>query len=192
MEAVLYQILNQPLDPALMVNAGVPPQVRALVLRCVEKNPANRPHGFREVVSELRGFMAVESSGSTRAIKTQPLPMPPPPVVAPQPKPRSVAIWLVMGAVVIGIAAGALWWTTRIKPQPIVPVVPVGDKTPPVVKGMVYIAAGTFLLAKRTSLLKPVRFTSTKPKSPIPTSPTFAAPLDALLRPVHRIFLSCM
>lgn len=81
MEAVLYQILNLPLDPQPMVNAGVPAEVRALVLRCAEKAPENRPQGFGPIVEALRAMVEGAPSGQTpvktQSMATQPLPTQP-------------------------------------------------------------------------------------------------------------------
>ncbi len=166
LEAVMFQILNSPLDPAPMENAGVPPPVRALVLRCVEKNPQDRPRGFREVVEELQGLMAGSGIEKTQPVFMQTVPLPvtaapltsmqapmvsttpvsvaPPPVEAKKSRP---AIWVVLGGLLVMIAAGAVWWFTRGTP-------PAKTQTtakittpvpPPSIPGMVYIPEGSFL-----------------------------------------------
>jgi serine/threonine-protein kinase len=161
-EAVMYQILNLPLDPAPMVNAGIPPPVRALVLRCVEKKPENRPQSFREVVEELSGLISALAMDKTQPVvaKTVPLPvaapltsMPALPVSPPAeaqpaepPKPRSaIALWSVLAVLAVGIAAGAGWWVTRSR----TPVEPPPKKEAaipvPQIPGMIYIPAGSFL-----------------------------------------------
>ena len=122
-EAVLFQILNQPLDPAPMLNAGVPPEVRTLVLRCVEKKAEDRPQGFGVVVQELRALMATAVSERTRPVAMQTAPLPvqknPEPVIA---STRSRApIWVVLAVIVIAAAGGAVWWATRNKVVPVVP-----------------------------------------------------------------------
>src|SRR5580692_11097989 len=75
-EAVLFQILNVPLDPAPMLNAGVPPRVRELVLRCVEKKPEDRPQGFGVVVEELRRLIAGAGSDKTQAVASKTVTLP--------------------------------------------------------------------------------------------------------------------
>jgi serine/threonine protein kinase len=119
-EAVLFQILNVPLDPAPMLNAGVPPRVRELVLRCVEKKPEDRPQGFGVVVAELRRLIAGAGSDKTQAVASTTVTLPrnipatSPPVAEPQPSRRSPAIiWIALGVVAIAIASGAAWWATR-------------------------------------------------------------------------------
>ena len=61
MEQVFYQILNQTVDVAAMENAGVPPAVRDLVVRCTAKKPEERPQSFRAISEELRGILAGDS-----------------------------------------------------------------------------------------------------------------------------------
>lgn len=144
-EAVLFQILNQPLDPAPMLDAGVPPEVRALVLRCVEKKVEDRPKGFGVVVQELRELLATAVSERTRpvATRTAPLPSQAPPRIA-EPfiaAPRSRApVWVLLAVIVIAAAGGVAWWITRTKAPPVVP-----STQPAQIAGMVYIPAGRFL-----------------------------------------------
>ncbi len=143
-EAVLFQILHQPLDPGPMENAGIPPQVRGLVLRCVEKKPEDRPQGFRVVAEELRGLIAglgtgVQRTPASSAIHTLPLavtlqPTVVPVTIPPSSKSRGV-VWLVLAMVLLAIAAGAVWWFTQERTPPL----------PPAIAGMVFIPAGSFL-----------------------------------------------
>jgi serine/threonine-protein kinase len=156
-EAVLYQILNVPLDPAPMVNAGAPPQARALVLRCVAKTAEDRPQSFRAVVEELRALV----SGAT-VEKTQPVASPPPAVSIKPPvetkAPRSMAIWAVPVVLLAVLGAGAAWWLTRSKPRPPAPdpVVRVEPPQPQEIPGMIYVPAGSFLSGEnKTSVSLP-------------------------------------
>ncbi len=64
MESVFYQILNQPLDTAAMENAGVPPEVRDLVVRCTAKSASDRPQGFLPIIEALRGILSGASTGA--------------------------------------------------------------------------------------------------------------------------------
>ena len=144
-EAVLFQILNQPLDPAPMLSAGVPPEVRTLVLRCVEKKAEDRPQGFGIVVQELRELMATAVSERTRPVAMQTAPLP---AQAPQSMPAAAAasaksrgmIWMGLALLVLIAAAGVVWWATRTKVPPVVP-----STQPAQIAGMVYIPAGSFL-----------------------------------------------
>ena len=65
MEQVFFQILNQTVDVAAMENAGVPPAVRDLVMRCTAKKPEERPQSFR---GDLRGT----ARASWRATRSRP------------------------------------------------------------------------------------------------------------------------
>lgn len=154
-EAVLYQILNVPLDPAPMVNAGAPPQIRTLVLRCVEKRPEDRPQSFRTIVEELRGLI----SGTTQrtqpvASRTMPLPMSVPPPAQAEPG-RSMAIWAVPVVLLALIGAVAAWWMTRPKPHPQRDpqerTTKIPEAQPPVIQGMVYVPAGSFLVGEQNT-----------------------------------------
>jgi formylglycine-generating enzyme required for sulfatase activity/tRNA A-37 threonylcarbamoyl transferase component Bud32 len=172
LEAVMFQILNSPLDPAPMENAGVPPPVRALVLRCVEKNPEDRPRGFREVVEELQRLIAGSGVERTQPVFMQTVPLPvaaaPPVVAAPltsmqapmvstkpvavtpplvEAKKSPLAMWAVLAGVLVMIAAGAVWWFTRgtpaAKTQTTAKIAT--PLLPPSIPGMIYIAEGSFL-----------------------------------------------
>ena len=126
MEQVFFQILNQTVDVAAMENAGVPPAVRDLILRCTAKKPEDRPQSFQEIADEIRAILA----GSAKST-TKPVPKSAPPPVAVTPAKNKTPIWIAAAAVVaigIGIAA----WMMKTPPAPTVP-------------GMVYIPAGTFL-----------------------------------------------
>ena len=57
MESVFYQILNQPLDESIMEKAGVPPQIRALILQATAKDPAARPQSFAPIIAALKSFL---------------------------------------------------------------------------------------------------------------------------------------
>jgi serine/threonine protein kinase len=138
-EAVMYQILNVPLDPAPMVNAGIPLRARALVMRCVEKKAEDRPESFRVVVEELRGLIAGPSDQTQPvATKTVPLPVSTPPAIAP-PSRRSTAIWAVPVLLIVLIGGAAAWWFTRSAPP----------HPPPAIPGMVYVPAGSFLSGQK-------------------------------------------
>jgi formylglycine-generating enzyme required for sulfatase activity/tRNA A-37 threonylcarbamoyl transferase component Bud32 len=163
-EAVLFQILNVPLDPAPMLNVGVPPRVRELVLRCVEKKPEDRPQGFGVVVAELRGLIAGAGSDKTQAVASktvtlpQNIPATAPPVDVLQPGRRSPAIiWIALGVVAVAIVSGTAWWATRGRApvshtdkQPTVkqPGSQLADRVAvqvPAIAGMVYFPEGSFL-----------------------------------------------
>ena len=131
MEQVFFQILNQTVDVAAMENAGVPPAVRDLVVRCTAKKPEDRPQSFRAISEELRGILAGESRSATRTVPRAAAP--PAPVQAePASSKKSKAPLFIGAAAVVVIAAGIAFWLLRPASVPVVP-------------GMVYMPAGTFL-----------------------------------------------
>jgi eukaryotic-like serine/threonine-protein kinase len=155
-ESVLYQILNVPLDPAPMVEAGVPPQARALVLRCVEKKAEDRPQSFRAVVEELRGLISGAGVEKTQPVASKTVPFPSDPPMAAAPKPgRSMAIWAAPLVLLAIIGAAAAWWFTRSKPVQKPPVVEtpakVADAQPQAIPGMIYIPGGSFLSGEQNT-----------------------------------------
>jgi formylglycine-generating enzyme required for sulfatase activity/tRNA A-37 threonylcarbamoyl transferase component Bud32 len=143
MEQVFFQILNQTVDVAAMENAGVPPVVRDLVVRCTAKKPEERPQSFKAIAEELRGILAGDAKSATQPVPKAPVPkakgQPTPVQVEPAAdvvekiveKKSKTPIWIGIAAAVV-IAAGIGFWMTRPMPPPTVP-------------GMVYIPAGTFL-----------------------------------------------
>jgi eukaryotic-like serine/threonine-protein kinase len=127
MDQVFFQILNQPVDVGAMENAGVPPAVRDLVVRCTAKKPEERPQSFGAIVEELRAVLAGDSTSATQAV-----PKPASPVIEKKSKtPPKMPIWIGIAAAVV-IVAGIAFWMLRPGPVPAVP-------------GMVYIQAGMFL-----------------------------------------------
>jgi len=131
MEQVFFQILNQTVDVGAMENAGVPPAVRDLVSRCTAKKPEQRPQSFQAIAEELRGILAGESKSATQPVPkvaASPAPVP----SSPMPMERSRALlWIAVAGLVV-IAAGVAFWLLR-------------SPTAPVVPGMVYMPAGSFL-----------------------------------------------
>jgi len=121
MEQVFFQILNQSVEGAAMEKAGVPPAVRDLVLRCTAKKPEDRPQSFQAVSNELRRILAGDTTSATQAI---------PKAAVPAPANRA-PMWIGLAAAVV-VAAGIGLWMMR-------------SPAPPVVPGMAYIPAGTFL-----------------------------------------------
>jgi serine/threonine-protein kinase len=131
METVFYQILNVPLDVTLMENAGVPPAIRELVMRCTEKTPDARPKNFAAVIEVLK-----ISLGGTETSRTQAVPQAPAATLPPRrpaPAARSIVkLSIVVYASVLVVTAMAVVAWLWLRP-------------PPQEHGMVYIPAGTFL-----------------------------------------------
>jgi serine/threonine-protein kinase len=131
LERLFYAILNEPLKPEPMVEAGAPAAIVDLVLRCTAKKPEGRPRSFTEVIAELAP--APPSSVS--------------PVVR-----RPVALIAAVAAVVLLAAAAVVYFVTRGStkpPAPIAATAPVKKELPAVLETetgqMVLVAAGPFL-----------------------------------------------
>jgi serine/threonine-protein kinase len=127
LERLFYAILNEPLKPEPMVQAGVPAPIIDLVLRCTAKKPEGRPRSFTEVIAELA---------------------PSSPSVSPAPR-RPVALVAAVIAVVLLLAAAAVYFVTRSSTKP-PPPAPIVKKELPVVLEtetgqMVLVTAGPFL-----------------------------------------------
>jgi len=133
MEQVFFQILNYPVDVAAMENAGVPPAVRDLVVRCTAKKPEERPQSFGAIVEELRGILAGDSKSATQSLPkaARPAPVQAAPAAQVVEKKSKTPLWIGITAAVV-IVAGLAFWMLRPGPAPAAP-------------GMVYIPAGTFL-----------------------------------------------
>ena len=71
MEQVFFQILSQPLDVTKMENAGVPPAIRDLVMKCTAKDAADRPATLQMVADEIRAIAAGNVDTRTQPIVTQ-------------------------------------------------------------------------------------------------------------------------
>jgi serine/threonine-protein kinase len=137
MEQVFFQILNQTVDVAAMENAGVPPAVRDLVVRCTAKKPEERPQSFKAITEELRGILAGKAESATQPVPKAPVPDAKVQAAPVHPKLTSPAksktpIWIAAAVVMAAGIAGLVFWMTRPVPAPAVP-------------GMVYVPAGTFL-----------------------------------------------
>jgi formylglycine-generating enzyme required for sulfatase activity len=134
LERLFYAILNEPLKPEPMVQAGVPAPIIDLVLRCTAKKPEGRPRSFTEVIAELE-----------RVTRKEAAPAPP----APR---RPVALVAAVIAVVLLVAAAAVYFITRGStkpPAPITATAPVKKAPPAVLETetgqMVLVSAGAFL-----------------------------------------------
>jgi len=132
LERLFYAILNEPLKPEPMVEAGAPAAIVDLVLRCTAKKPEGRPRSFTQVIAELAPAPAAR---------------PVAPVAS-----RPVALIGAVIAVVLLAAAAAVYFVTRGSTKPPAPVTataPVKKEPPAVLETetgqMVLVAAGPFL-----------------------------------------------
>lgn len=134
LERLFFAILNEPLKPGPMVEAGAPAPIVDLVLRCTAKRPEGRPRSFTEVIAELERVTRKEAA-------------PAPPVAR-----RPVALIGVVIAVVVLAAAAAVYFVTRGSPKPPAPITapaPVKKELATVLETetgqMVLVSAGPFL-----------------------------------------------
>ncbi|MGE5231269.1 MAG: protein kinase domain-containing protein [Deltaproteobacteria bacterium] len=103
-QQLLAAQVNRPPEPLGAVRSSVPPDLAALVMRCLEKRPADRWQRADEL---LRALEAVATPGagtaSTIATRTPPVPAAPPP-----PRRRGPRTALGAAAMIAGLGAGAL------------------------------------------------------------------------------------
>src|SRR5207247_1810598 len=87
-------------DPVARHRENVPPALAQLVMRCLEKRPADRWQGAEELLAQI-GVLATPSGGMTPT-ETAPARVPPP-------WPRIAAVVLLA----VALAAVLMWWVTR-------------------------------------------------------------------------------
>ncbi len=157
MESVFYQILNQPLDESAMEKAGVPAEIRALVMQATAKDPQARPQNFGVIIATLRNFLNAAEARQTPAgdhvSAVAPAPVPPKPPVRVRESPARPI--LTLSAIVYGLVAlttvlaiGTWVWMGRPKPsdKPLTTAKdPDSAYTKAMAQHMIYIPAGTFL-----------------------------------------------
>jgi serine/threonine-protein kinase len=138
LERLFFAILNEPLKPEPMVQAGVPAPVVDLVLRATAKKPEDRPRSFTEVIAELDEFTRKEEIPAPRPVHA----------AARQP----VALIGVLAAGVLLAGAAAVYFITRGSAKPatsITSTAPIKKELPAVLDTetgrMVLVAEGAFL-----------------------------------------------
>ena len=85
--AVLHAIVTAAPEPLSARVAGISPELDALVMRLLDKDPSLRPQSADEIVRALGDIATHLASGSVRPVVTQPV-VTPPPVT---PRPRAVS-----------------------------------------------------------------------------------------------------
>lgn len=68
-EAVIYAIRTEEPLPPSELRPGFPPRLSAIILRCLEKDREKRYQEASDVVADLEGFLASQSSADLRAVR---------------------------------------------------------------------------------------------------------------------------
>ena len=79
---VFFKILNEPLDPAPLIEAQVPTSIVELVKRCTEKDQTKRPENFDVIIRELETVLKTMETGDAGTITQLTKPRPEIPKVA--------------------------------------------------------------------------------------------------------------
>ncbi len=157
MESVFYQILNQPVDESVMEKAGVPREIRALVMQATAKDPQARPQSFAAVIASLKSFLSTQEGAPAQAASREAAPPasetpapPRQPRAREQESPKGHILRLsaiVYGAVILTTLIAVATWFWMGKPGAGGKILPssTGAYAKAMVQGMVYIPGGTFL-----------------------------------------------
>ncbi len=106
-QAVLAAHVTTAAEPVTKYRASIPPTLAALVMRCLEKKPADRWQSAEELIPQLEAVLT--PSGGMTPTTTQPIPAAPVPAVS-----RRSNAWLfVGGAVVLAGAVGSALYLSR-------------------------------------------------------------------------------
>lgn len=102
--AVMYSILNSDPKPPSTIRSNVPLELSRIILRCLRKEPEKRFQNMSDLKVALEELREELDSGS--------LPQVPPPQSKPRRTPRW--IWVVLAAIVCGVAYSA--WRINLQP----------------------------------------------------------------------------
>src|SRR5262249_49843598 len=113
--ALAVQLITKPPPPLpdkTPSGETIDPALKALVLKCLEKEPDQRPQSMRELGDALLPFM---SMSSIRASEPGLRPV----VPEMRPPPSSPAKWIALTAVVLVLGAGGGWWAYTQREVPL-------------------------------------------------------------------------
>ncbi len=159
-ERIFYSILNEPVNPELLHQAGAPLPLIELVARCTAKDPARRPQDFSFIAEDLTKILGQQTITKS-APATAPVTQPP---VAPPRKSRA-ALWIGLALAFLLAAGLAVLLTGRR--QPVASAPPLQKPAPPALPAtlalpsgdMVLVPAGAFLFGQdRTSVTLPAYY----------------------------------
>jgi serine/threonine protein kinase len=169
-DRIFYSILNEPIDPEKLRQAGVPSALIDLVARCTAKDPAQRPQTFSVIAEELAGIRDQKATG----------PVAPPPPVPAAPKSRA-PLWIGL-AVALLLAAGLGVWLTRTRKPPSSPAAKAAlPITPPVLPARIALPSGDMVLIPAGPFL------SGRDRQPI-TLPDYYIDLTEVTNAAYRAF----
>jgi formylglycine-generating enzyme required for sulfatase activity len=125
-ERLFYAILNEPLNPEALRQAGVPQPIIDFILRCTAKKAPERYPSFSAVIAELEKFLKK-----------------PDPVIAAEPDRKSgKLVAIVVAAIVLAGVTAAVWWAWP-KPKVALPATIATDTGQ-----MMLVPGGRFLYAQ--------------------------------------------
>ena len=108
--AVLSSILRDEPQPAAAVRDDVPPELSRVIMRCLRKDPARRFQHMADLKVSLAELKEESDSGALGSIS----------VAAPVPRRSHWVVWAAAGAIVLSMAALAIWRQSYVS-QPAAP-----------------------------------------------------------------------
>jgi len=117
--STLTAVLRDEARPMPEIAPDVPPELDALIQKCLRKDPADRWQTTREIYDELSALKQGSDSGTlyrTRLVA----PVPPPPVPPKPAKKSALLVPVLLGGILLlgALGGGAYWYVTR-KPIPL-------------------------------------------------------------------------
>ncbi len=133
-------IMNRPVDPAPLQQAGVPLPIQQMVERCLQKSSANRYPDFGVIARELEGYLNMQDLGVKTKVFT---PAPTTPEAVEPAKPGRPAWVLPAAGAAVLLVAVSVYALIASRPKPLEPTLNF-----PKSGNMVLVAAGKALLGQ--------------------------------------------